>query len=68
MPVSETAAPSPVESIAFASEQPIYSLGQLVGYMLKLGTVGFGGSVALVGYMHRDLVERRQWFFITTGK
>jgi chromate transporter len=29
--------------------------------MLKLGTVGFGGPVALVGYMHRDLVERRPW-------
>ena len=30
-------------------------------YMGKLGTVGFGGPVALVGYMHRDLVEQRQW-------
>ena len=38
-----------------------YSLGQLIAYMLKLGTLGFGGPVALVGYMHRDLVERRQW-------
>ena len=40
---------------------PNYSLGALVGYVLKLGTVGFGGPVALVGYMHRDLVEDRQW-------
>ena len=38
-----------------------YSLWQLVQYMTKLGTVGFGGPVALVGYMHRDLVEQRQW-------
>jgi chromate transporter len=37
------------------------SLGQLVRYFLYLGTLGFGGPVALVGFMHRDLVERRQW-------
>lgn len=40
---------------------PDYTLWQLVGYALKLGTIGFGGPVALVGYMHRDLVERLQW-------
>ena len=34
---------------------------QLIGYMLQLGTWGFGGPVALVGYMHRDLVEQRKW-------
>jgi len=38
-----------------------YSLWEMVRYMTKLGTVGFGGPVALVGYMHRDLVERRKW-------
>lgn len=38
-----------------------YTLGQLVVYMLRLGSFGFGGPVALVGYMHRDLVERRGW-------
>jgi chromate transporter len=32
-----------------------------MGYMAKLGTLGFGGPVALCGYMHRDLVERRGW-------
>src|SRR6266480_4774561 len=39
----------------------MYSLKDLVIYFLKLGTWGFGGPVALVGYMHRDLVERRKW-------
>jgi chromate transporter len=38
-----------------------YSLGELVIYFLKLGTWGFGGPVALVGYMHRDLVEDKHW-------
>lgn len=40
---------------------PVYSLWQIVLYMLRLGTFGFGGPVALVGYMHRDLVESRGW-------
>ncbi len=40
---------------------PNYTLKQLVLYFLKLGYSGFGGPVALVGYMHRDLVEQRGW-------
>lgn len=44
-----------------AKAAPTYSLGALVRYALQLGTIGFGGPVALVGYMHRDLVERRGW-------
>ena len=40
---------------------PSYSLWQLVRYMLGLGSWGFGGPVALVGNMYRDLVEKRQW-------
>ncbi|PYM87617.1 MAG: chromate transporter [Candidatus Rokuibacteriota bacterium] len=35
---------------------------ELLKYFLYLGSLGFGGPVALVGYMQRDLVERRQWF------
>lgn len=41
--------------------RPTYSLWQLTAYALRLGALGFGGPVALVGYMHRDLVERRKW-------
>src|SRR5829696_9286273 len=38
------------------------TLRGLVRYFLKLGASGFGGPIALVGYMQRDLVEERHWF------
>src|SRR5262249_12180114 len=38
----------------------------LLKYFLYLGSLGFGGPVALVGYMQRDLVERRGW--VTQGE
>lgn len=37
------------------------SLAAFVAYFLRLGTFGFGGPIALAGYMQRDLVEERQW-------
>jgi chromate transporter len=40
---------------------PSYTLKDLIIYFLKLGSWGFGGPVALVGYMHRDLVENKKW-------
>src|SRR5256714_11558545 len=51
--VEATATPTP--------ERVPYTLWQLVRYFLRLGTLGFGGPVALVGYMQRDLVEERAW-------
>jgi len=42
-------------------EKATYRLKQLVFYFLKLGAIGFGGPVALVSYMHRDLVEKNKW-------
>ncbi len=44
-----------------ATANPRYTLWQMVLYMLRLGSLGFGGPVALVGYMYRDLVEGRKW-------
>jgi chromate transporter len=44
-----------------SAEGKPYTLKDLIFYFLKLGTTGFGGPVALVGYMHRDLVEERKW-------
>lgn len=43
------------------TKTPNYTLLDLIKYFLKLGTIGFGGPVALVGYMHRDLVENKKW-------
>jgi len=38
-----------------------HTLRDLVVYFAKLGTFGFGGPIALAGYMQRDLVEERRW-------
>ncbi len=37
------------------------TLREFVVYFLKLGTWGFGGPIALAGYMQRDLVDERGW-------
>jgi chromate transporter len=38
-----------------------FTLRDLLLYFLRLGTFGFGGPIALAGYMQRDLVEQRRW-------
>src|SRR5947199_4309623 len=38
-----------------------FTLRDLLVYFLRLGTLGFGGPIALAGYMQRDLVEERRW-------
>ncbi len=49
------------QSIDVATATSPYSLWEMVLYALKLGSIGFGGPIALVGYMHRDLVEQKKW-------
>src|SRR6267378_6763802 len=44
-----------------ASQTMPCTLRELLLYFLRLGALGFGGPIALAGYMQRDLVERRRW-------
>ena len=44
-----------------ADAERAVGFGRVLAYFLKLGAVGFGGPIATVGYMQRDLVEQRQW-------
>jgi chromate transporter len=47
---------------AAVSDGPVpCTLRELLGYFLRLGSFGFGGPIALIGYMQRDLVEERRW-------
>jgi chromate transporter len=55
--MSNDAAPAPAAPEAAARG----SLQDLLRYFLYLGTFGFGGPIALAGYMQRDLVEKRGW-------
>jgi chromate transporter len=36
-------------------------MSEVVAYFLRLGLLGFGGPVALVGQMERELVAERKW-------
>jgi hypothetical protein len=49
------------EGIAASDERAPSSLGDLAAYFLRLGTFGFGGPIALAGYMQRDRHGRRGW-------
>jgi chromate transporter len=51
--------PTPAPTGPGGVEPP--GFGQLLRYFLGLGTWGFGGPIATVGYMQRDLIERRAW-------
>jgi chromate transporter len=47
--------------VTTTAEAPRIPIRDLTLYFLKLGTIGFGGPVALVGQMERDLVDGRKW-------
>jgi len=42
--------------------QRTFGLGDLAFYFLRLGTLGFGGPIALARHMQKDLVDKRHWF------
>ena len=44
------------------------TLAELVAYFARLGTLGFGGPIALAGAMQRDLVDRKQWISLREYK
>lgn len=62
MTVSPTsAAPAPLANSTATEALSPCSMRDFTLYFLRLGTFGFGGHIALAGYMQRDLVEKRKW-------
>src|SRR5688572_27578618 len=58
---AESVAVTRERDIERAQSLAVHSLRDLVVYFLQLGTFGFGGPIALAGYMQKDLVEKRRW-------
>ena len=52
---------APAQSGAPAGRPARGSILELVKYFLRLGTLGFGGPVALCGLMEKELVQDRGW-------
>src|SRR5258706_8094687 len=52
---------SATSSVGPGSETVPCTMRELLLYFLRLGTLGFGGPIALAGYMQKDLVEQRRW-------
>src|SRR5206468_8528849 len=49
------------QALTVKAETVSFTLRELLAYFLRLGTFGFGGPIALAGYMQRDLVDERRW-------
>src|SRR3954468_22118592 len=56
-----TTVPTPKTELEPPPKREPYSLRAFLLYFLRLGAFGFGGPIALAGYMQRDLVEARGW-------
>lgn len=50
-----------VTEVSTSVETVPVGLWQFYAYFLRLGTTGFGGPIALAGFMQRDLVDERRW-------
>ncbi len=61
VPAADLGGAAPATDRGEAPETAPSTLRDLAGYFLRLGAFGFGGPIALAGYMQRDLVERRRW-------
>src|SRR2546427_3990737 len=48
-------------SVEPGSDSVPCTMREFLLYFLRLGALGFGGPIALAGYMQRDLVEQRRW-------
>ena len=48
-------------SMTTSKTTPPGQFSELIRYFLRLGFLGFGGPVALVGQMERELVNERKW-------
>jgi chromate transporter len=52
----------PIETLAPEHQETVHvSLARFTLYFLRLGATGFGGPIALAGYMQQQLVEERRW-------
>jgi chromate transporter len=56
-----TVGEQPLDSESADDRREKRSFAALIQYFVYLGTFGFGGPIATVGYMQRDLVEGREW-------
>jgi chromate transporter len=54
-------APEPQPQAVGHASTVSFTLRDLLIYFLRLGTLGFGGPIALAGHMQKDLVEDRRW-------